>query len=573
VCKEPVLVTSQGDCLSPNGEKACHPYGRLQGLVDKRILRPSGPGRLSLLATHSHGIQGRLSRELEKKLRPIINPRNRLKVEFAAQVILFNCRACSRYQEMAPPGIRVVVVQPRAHDEYRPSRKYGTKNLSAVIFPKVLDRMKDLGLLGLKVERPLGNLRSSYWPTRALHTQLKEGVSKMEVKQFCKEVIILKDEDKNLLDYHDTRRTIAMRKGVKALNASNSVHQIDLQVPENLTEILEVSAFFGEGDTTDEGSRQIWTIRTEKVRYMISVQGGEDCTTTTAIPRFQQQQATSNAKGKGEGTTNNRRLEDDSIPVHVSILYGLTGHYDPEKKLIRIPLNPLLPYQRNFCQADWTKGGRWYASVQNIPKVLRPLITMDDEQTVELDYNALHARFLLARAGVVPQGDPYTVNLKGWENAKSLRDAIKLAFQVFLNVKSRQGAITALYKCIDDGKLKLEQGFNPGDLLDAFLATHPCLEPFMCSDKGIKGVDLQNLDAEIAANIFKRFPDTDRPVIGLHDSFIVKSTDEGFLREAMVDAYRDRVGQDPVMKRIQGISGFKRQESLTAADAHGVLCA
>ncbi len=553
------LPENHDKSLPRTGEDDGHPYGQLQPLVDKGVLRPSGPGRLSLLATLSHGIQGKLARQVEAKLRPIINPKNRAKVRFSMETILFNCRLCACFQEMAPLGLRIVAVQSRAHEDYRSSGRYGTGKLSIYVFVRVLDQMREMGLLDLRVESPRGHLRSSYWPTEALCTLFRESDSDIEVKEFCKEVIILKDETKHLMDYKDTRQTRSMRREVKALNASNALHSVELQLPEDLVEVSDVFFTFLRRDrTTLDYTWQESTSDAQGAGYLQMTSSGRGAPSTTATPAPPPPYLSTTL-------INNRGVGDPLIPIQLSILPGVTGLYAVNQKLVRFPLNGILPYHRSFCRANWTKGGRWYANVQNIPSQLRRYITIDDERTVELDYNAYHARLLYAQAGAVPDGDPYTIPLDGWEDKASLRVAFKLAFQVFLNVKSRKAAIATLNEGAHRGKPRLEKGFKPADLLDAFLLAHPCLEPFMCSDKG---VDLQNLDAEVAAKIFSRFFDTGRAIIGIHDSFVVKASVEGFLREAMVEEFRDRVGQDPVIKRIEGVSGSWRQAPIETSCAH-----
>jgi len=85
---------------------------------------------------------------------------------------------------------------------------------------------------------------------------------------------------------------------------------------------------------------------------------------------------------------------------------------------------------RVFNRGDFNLGGRFYgAHWQNIGE--RERIKINGEDTVELDYAAMHIRLLYAEAGKPPPRDPYDVD--GWP-----RKQIKLALLIAINARTLQ---------------------------------------------------------------------------------------------------------------------------------------
>ena len=75
--------------------------------------------------------------------------------------------------------------------------------------------------------------------------------------------------------------------------------------------------------------------------------------------------------------------------------------------------------------------------------------------------------------------------------------------------------------------------------LAAFTAKHPHLADSICSDQGIR---LMNVDAQIAARLLNRFTLHGIPVLCVHDSFIVPYTHVRALRGTMRRASEAVVG-------------------------------
>src|SRR5262245_36291874 len=181
---------------------------------------------------------------------------------------------------------------------------------------------------------------------------------------------------------------------------------------------------------------------------------------------------------------------------------------------------------RVFNRSDFNLGGRFYGAYwQNVGN--REQIKINGEDTVEVDYAAMHIQLLYAEAGKPPPPDPYDVD--GWPCKQ-----IKLALQIAINARTHIRAVRALADA-----LRLEGGVaNPyttaEGLIRAAQASHPHIAHAIGSDAGVR---LMRQDSEIAAQVMRAVMRATGIVpLPVHDSFIVPTTHEERLREAMENA-------------------------------------
>ncbi|MBB4283881.1 hypothetical protein GGE43_004773 [Agrobacterium tumefaciens] len=180
----------------------------------------------------------------------------------------------------------------------------------------------------------------------------------------------------------------------------------------------------------------------------------------------------------------------------------------------------------------WTLGGRFYGTFwQNMRSQDRRHILIDGMETVEVDYDQLHARIIYAKAGKVLRGDAYEI--EGWD-----RKIAKRAFFMVINAGNFVKAKGAV------ARLLTEYGLDPKrsvKLIDAMKTRHRDVSEFFHSGCGLQ---LQNLDSQMAEYVLKTM--TVRkgiPCLPVHDSFIVPATATTILIRAMKDAYEKFVGK------------------------------
>jgi len=208
---------------------------------------------------------------------------------------------------------------------------------------------------------------------------------------------------------------------------------------------------------------------------------------------------------------------------------------DQSKKFVR----------RIFSRADWNCNGRFYGGFwQQVGSEYRKEIYINDSPTVEVDYKGLHAAILSAEKGFVYDGDRYDLGTIVCPrlDKQQHRKVVKLLVLAAINAKDRSSAYGAFRQAQPTGSVeKTLTNEELGLLLDTFLQQHPYLEDGICSDQGIR---LMNVDSNITNYIIKEFVRLQKPILSVHDSYIVDTRDVEFLRDYMKEASLHVVGVD-----------------------------
>ena len=182
---------------------------------------------------------------------------------------------------------------------------------------------------------------------------------------------------------------------------------------------------------------------------------------------------------------------------------------DQSKKFVR----------RIFSRGDWNYNGRFYGGFwQQVGSEYRKHIYINDTPTVEVDYKGLHAAILSAKKGIVYGGDRYDLGSVVCPrlDKQQQRKAVKLLVLAAINAKDRKSAFGAFRQAQTTGSTeKTLTNDELGLLLDTFLKQHPYLEDGICSDQGIR---LMNVDSNITNFIIKEFVRLQKPILSIDDS-------------------------------------------------------
>ncbi|PCF92718.1 hypothetical protein CPA46_00040 [Sphingopyxis terrae subsp. ummariensis] len=184
---------------------------------------------------------------------------------------------------------------------------------------------------------------------------------------------------------------------------------------------------------------------------------------------------------------------------------------------------------RVFNNDRWDHGGRFYGGWwQQIPSAHRRHLLIDGEETVELDFAALHPRFCYHLEGMplAPDIDPYHVEGISGPNVRS---AIKVAFNQLVNV---DGPVRL--KAPDGVPAMLPRGTNYAKLIRLIEAQHAPISSWLRQGRG---VELQYLDSQIASRILGYMRFRSVCCLPVHDSFIVPRSAEATLGHAMLMAH------------------------------------
>ena len=195
--------------------------------------------------------------------------------------------------------------------------------------------------------------------------------------------------------------------------------------------------------------------------------------------------------------------------------------------------------RRIFSRGSWELNGRWNGGFwQNLPKHMRRDIFIDGEPTDEIDYSGLHPSLLALEEGYRLVGDRYDLGMQICPRIppQDQRKIVKQLVLIGINAKDRSTAFKAFQSD--------NHGYKKADLeklLDAFIDKHPYLVGSICSDQGIR---LMNVDSKITTHIINQFVALGKPILPIHDSYIVKTEDQQLLRTAMSNACIEVVGAD-----------------------------
>jgi hypothetical protein len=240
-------------------------------------------------------------------------------------------------------------------------------------------------------------------------------------------------------------------------------------------------------------------------------------------------------------------LNDDEMTYLLSKMRKIESEdIDDDPKHLSMFTNKTL--RRVFSNSSFRLHGRFYGGWwQNIserekqiidgkevkvPVRYRENITINGDNTVELDYSSFHPKMLHDLAGIEMTDDPY-VGIGDLD-----RDQGKSIFNIMINsvgedkAASRDIAIGAFMKKYRDERMTKE-GAN--EAIEAVLERHPRLKKCFFSGKGLK---LMFYDSQIANNVMLRAIDEFQTVVlPVHDSFICIMEFEEELRQLMEEEY------------------------------------
>ncbi|WP_346912432.1 hypothetical protein [uncultured Roseibium sp.] len=216
---------------------------------------------------------------------------------------------------------------------------------------------------------------------------------------------------------------------------------------------------------------------------------------------------------------------------------------------------------RVFNRSSWQKGGRFYGGWwQRCPKEWRKRIFINDHPTIEDDYSGLHIVMLYGWEGIdfwanaEPDEDPYRVDVPELAlDPVTQRRCAKTLMLIAVNAESEKSAFKAFRSSVrDDGEWELGALTDRqlALLLDALRRKHA---PIAYRLGAGAGIDLMNQDSRITEYIIKRFLEAGRPVLSIHDSYIVTFGDDGRLRDTLHEAFEYVTGIKGVQLKREGI--------------------
>jgi hypothetical protein len=183
-----------------------------------------------------------------------------------------------------------------------------------------------------------------------------------------------------------------------------------------------------------------------------------------------------------------------------------------------------------------------YRHLQGYSEDEREEITIDGDPVVELDYSALHPNLLYTEEGIQYSGDPYSVI----NERKEVRPFLKHILLAMLNAKDMTTAEKAANYWLYRHHFEREQLKSIGikkarPFIEKLIEVHQPIAHHFCSSKST-GLRIMNKDARIALDVVSHFIKQNKPIIPIHDSFIVQHQYRDEVKRAMLDAYAKHTG-------------------------------
>ena len=201
--------------------------------------------------------------------------------------------------------------------------------------------------------------------------------------------------------------------------------------------------------------------------------------------------------------------------------------------------------RRIFNNSSWLQGGRFYGGWwQRIKSTQRKKILINNLATVEIDYSATHPMLAYARKGIsyweTFDKDPYEIiSVDGIEDKKVARDIVKQLLLLAFNA-SDEAQLYKAFRSEFNYDLLGEVSFKFPDIvlakiLNDIKLAHPKIADLICTGAGL---GLMNLDAKIVEYVIKDFLLNNKPILTVHDSFIVQIGQEDKLDKVMNKAFK-----------------------------------
>ena len=187
--------------------------------------------------------------------------------------------------------------------------------------------------------------------------------------------------------------------------------------------------------------------------------------------------------------------------------------------------------RRVFNRSSFQMGGRFYGGWwQNIPSAYRSVITINGYRTVEADYSQFHPNILYHLKQAKLTGEDAYERILGSEH----RDLSKQIFNACLN---------SSYETNRPPKgMKISHtGFKWREIKERLRKAHPHIEDAFFTDQGMS---LQFYDSQMAEHVMLAFAKDKKPILPVHDSFLVLEDDQKLLLERMQTAYQKVLGKD-----------------------------
>ncbi|WP_371037969.1 hypothetical protein [Rhodosalinus sp. FB01] len=231
------------------------------------------------------------------------------------------------------------------------------------------------------------------------------------------------------------------------------------------------------------------------------------------------------------------RFPSHEVRRHQKTVIQLNGHLSCHPLVDRNG-KPLDTTLRRIFTGNLRGGGRLYADYQNLPEEDRLQCTIDGEPVCEIDLKASHVAFLAAlyqHPTRLPQ-DPYAAIR--WVDTPLLRKAAKTVVQCVIHA---EGGCPKRFPRQDDGIPFREKYGLAETRIEDLLPDIFKVMPFLYGSPSLT-LPLQFIEAEVLLAVLDRCRLRSIPAFPIHDSLMVKQSDEVEVLRLLQETLRKFLG-------------------------------
>ncbi len=194
-------------------------------------------------------------------------------------------------------------------------------------------------------------------------------------------------------------------------------------------------------------------------------------------------------------------------------------------------------YTKHYLNRSYKSGGKYYGPCwQNLSKELRKEIKINGQETVELDFNAMHLHLLYCKVNkklsdYIPEGKD------AYELPNRNRKIVKTSFICCINNNCNKDNVNKVVgpKVAKKYPELFVKNTSYRDILDELGSHHPEVSQFFYAQKGN---EVSHMESNVSDYIIGKLTRKNILVLNIHDSFIVSIPYKDILLKTMIDAFK-----------------------------------
>ena len=194
-------------------------------------------------------------------------------------------------------------------------------------------------------------------------------------------------------------------------------------------------------------------------------------------------------------------------------------------------------YTKHYLERSYKLGGKYYGPCwQNLSKELRGKIKINGEETIELDFNAMHLHLLYCKVNkkltdYIPEG------VDAYQLPNINRKIVKTSFTCCINNNCNKDNVNQVVG--PEVAKKYPEIFVKNtsyrDILEELGSYHPEVRQFFYAQIGS---EISNMESKVSDYIIGKLTKKNILVLNIHDSFIVSTAYKDILLNTMMDGFK-----------------------------------